>query len=250
MATQHSVLSTQHFVGFPPGGYDFFLELQARQSREWFKANKERYQSLWVEPLEALLADLTVRLSDVFPELPSAHRHIFRIQRDTRFSADKSPYKTHVAAHVHVRPHSGPEWGLTPSIYLHFGLEDNVAGVGSWEFGKELLSRFREAVAGEASGGKLQHILESLHQAGSGLASHETLKRVPAPYPQDHPRAELLKLKGLFASVADIPEELMPGPEFLDWLDQRLHQLAPVARWLDEALGSSAASAQPAAGRV
>src|SRR5712692_6303706 len=103
-------VATERFTGFPPGGFDFFLELQARQSREWFKANKARYEGLWVRPLEALLTDLAEQMRDVFPAMPEAGMHIFRIQRDTRFSADKSPYKTHVAAHMHVQPVSAGDW--------------------------------------------------------------------------------------------------------------------------------------------
>ncbi len=223
-----------HFEGFPPGGFDFFLELQARQDRDWFKANKERYEALWVHPFEALLADLTERVTDVFPEIRKSQRHVFRIQRDTRFSADKTPYKTHIAGHVQVRPYSGAQYGIVPSLYMHFGLEDNMVGIGNWDMSKELLGRFRQAVASERRGGELQRIVDDLQKAGIGLASHNVLKRVPAPYPQDHPRAELLKLKGISAGASDIPEELMPKPEFLDWVSQRAHQMAPIAGWLDE----------------
>ena len=86
------------FTGFPPGGYDFFLELQARQSRDWFKANKERFETLWQRPMEALLEELAECLHDVFPEIGDARRKVFRIQRDTRFSADRSPMMTRRSA--------------------------------------------------------------------------------------------------------------------------------------------------------
>ena len=223
------------FEGFPKGGFDFFLELQARQSREWFKDHKQRYEELWVRPLDALLVELAERVSDVFPTMTHAGRHIFRIQRDTRFSADKSPYKTHIAAHQPIRPVTGERW-FTPSLYIHFGLDDSILAIGTWEVGKELLPLLRERFADDKTGGKLQRIMDGLAKEGFSLSAHEELKRVPAPYPADHPRAELLKRKGLSVSVPDIPEELMTGRELLDWMSDRVHMAAPVALWLDEAL--------------
>jgi uncharacterized protein (TIGR02453 family) len=223
------------FTGFPPGGFNFLLELQAKQSREWFKANKQRYEELWVRPMEALLAELPGRLSDVFPEMDKAHRHLFRIYRDTRFSADKSPFKSHVAGHVAIRPHQTGNWSV-PSLYVHFGLDESVVALGQWELDKEHLQVFRQAVADERKGGELGKLLDRGKGAGFVVHSHEGLKRVPAPYPQDHPRADLLKLKGLAVSLEELPEELMPSRELLEWLSDRLHQAAPVALWMDKYL--------------
>lgn len=92
------------FTGFPVGGFEFFLELQARQSRDWFKAKRERFETLWERPVQALLDDLALRLSHLFPDIHNSHRQVFRIQRDTRFSPDKSPYKTDIARRIPVRP--------------------------------------------------------------------------------------------------------------------------------------------------
>jgi uncharacterized protein (TIGR02453 family) len=224
--------AAEAFTGFPPGGFDFFMELQARQSREWFKANKQRYEELWVRPLEALMADLGHRLHDVFPEMSEAPRHVFRIQRDTRFSADKSPYKTHVAAHMRLRPSAEADWSV-PGLYIHFGLDDSMAAVGRWGMDKDALLLFRQAVDDERKGGELKKTVDRLTAGGFHVSSHESLKRVPPPYPQDHPRGDLLKLKGLAVSVQDLPEDLMPTPRFAEWLSDRVRQAAPVAHWLE-----------------
>jgi uncharacterized protein (TIGR02453 family) len=232
---------TEAFTGFPPGGFDFFLELSHRQSREWFKANKQRYEELWVRPMMALLEDLAERLSDLFPHMPVAPKHIFRIQRDTRFSPDKSPYKTHIAAHVPLYPGAEADWS-TPNMYIHFGLEDSVAALGRWGMDKTAVQMFRQAVDDERKGRALQNIVSTLEKDGFHVASHESLKRVPPPYPQDHPRAELLKLKGLAVSAVNLPEELMGSRELLDWLSERLHKAAPVAEWLAQNVKAGPAS--------
>ncbi len=223
----------KQFEGFPPGGFEFFLELGARQSREWFQANRDRYGRLWVEPMEALLDDLAERLRDLFPEI-SAPR-VMRIQRDIRFSADKSPYKTHIAAHLRLRPALGGEWSA-PGIYLHFGPDEQILAMGQWKLDKEALARYRASVADERLGPRLQAIVNGLQADSFQLASHETLRRVPPPYPQDHPRLELLKRKGLAATAPEPPEELMAGRELLDWVTDRIRQAAPLAKWLEEAL--------------
>ncbi len=228
------------FTGFPPGGFDFFLELQAKQSREWFKANKQRYETIWQKPMEALLEDLAQRLSDVFPEMPQAPRHVFRIYRDTRFSPDKSPFKTHIAGHVPIRRHQVEGDWSTPSMYVHFGLDDSVAGLGRWGMDKDAVQVFRQAIDDERKGGELHKLVTKLQKDGFHMSSHESLKRVPAPYPQDHPRAELLKLKGLAVSIADLPEELMPSPALAEWISEKLHKAAPVAAWLEKHLKAGA----------
>lgn len=226
-------IKTEAFTGFPAGGFDFFLELSHRQSRDWFKANKEHYEELWVRPLTALLDDVAERMHDVFPHMPSAPKHIFRIQRDTRFSPDKSPYKTHIAAHIPLYPGAEADWS-TPNMYIHFGLEDSVAAMGQWGMAKDAIQIFRQAVDDERKGSKLQKLVTGLEKEGFHVSSHETLKRVPPPYPQDHPRGELLKLKGLAVSAVNLPEELMPSRDLLDWLSDRLHKAAPVAQWIAE----------------
>ena len=227
------------FTGFPKGGFDFFLELQARQSRDWFKANKARFEELWQRPMEALLADLSRQLSDVFPDIPNAQRHVFRIQRDTRFSADKSPYKTHIAGHIPVRPTEEGNWSVA-SVYVHFGLEESVAALGRWELDGEALQLFRKAVDDEKAGAQLQRTMDKLAKAGFNVESHHSLKRVPPPFPQDHPRAGLLKLKGLAVGTPEIPEELMPSRELADWLSDHFRQAAPIANWLDASLKAGA----------
>lgn len=223
------------FTGFPPGGFDFFLELQARQSRDWFKANKGRFEELWQRPMEGLLLELSQQLGDVFPDIADARRHVFRIQRDTRFSADKSPYKTHIAGHIPTRPTEEGNWSVA-SVYVHFGLEENVAALGRWELDGEALQRFRKAIDDDKSGAKLQSTMDTLAKGGFDVQSHHSLKRVPPPFPQDHPRGRLLKLKGLAVGTPEIPEELMPSHELVDWLASHFRQAAPIAHWLETAL--------------
>jgi uncharacterized protein (TIGR02453 family) len=223
----------RRFRGFPAQGLPFLLELQERQSRDWFAANKARYERFWVEPMRALMAELPAALGDAYPRLAEAHPHFFRIQRDVRFSADKSPYKTNVAAARPVRPGDGP----VPTIYVSFGLDGEVVAVGCWQLDKDHLDRLRRAVDDERSGAKLAGVVADLERRGFGLVSHEALKRPPPPYPRDHPRAELLRRKGLAVSTSSLPDGILDRPELLDWIAAELRAAAPLVDWLEQALG-------------
>jgi uncharacterized protein (TIGR02453 family) len=225
-----------HFRGFPPDGIPFFFELQEQQSRTWFAANKQRFERLWAEPLRALVADLTLALGDTYPGLAEVRPHFFRIQRDVRFSADKSPYKTNVSAMLPVRATLGED-ETVPGIYLSFGLDGGFVGVGCWQLDREKLDAYRRAVAEDQTGAALGDLVDRLRKTGFELSSHGELKRPPAPYPRDHPRAELLRRKGLAIANHNVPDDLLDQPQLVDWMADSLRRAAPLTRWLDRTLG-------------
>ena len=134
----------ERFQGFPEGGMQFFLELQAEQSRTWFKAHQDDFVRLWRQPLEAFVADLQTRLADTYPGLSEVTPHYFRIQRDTRFARDKTPYKTYVAADLPIRPAAeGVDPHAMPGLYVSFGLEGEYVAFGAWHMSPEVLGRYR-----------------------------------------------------------------------------------------------------------
>src|ERR1051326_998372 len=185
-----TVPSEQRFGGFSDEAIQFLLELQAEQSRTRFKAHQDDYERLLRRPLELLVAELQARLTDVYPHIGSVEPHIFRIQRDTRFAKDKSPYKTNVAANIPIRPPiDGGDHHTTPGIYLSFGLDGEYVALGAWHMEPEVVLRYRELLGKPRVGTALMAIVNVLTESGWQLGSMESLKRVPAPYPQDHPRS-------------------------------------------------------------
>jgi uncharacterized protein (TIGR02453 family) len=223
----------ERFRGFPQGGMQFFLELQAEQSRTWFKAHQDDFVRLWRQPLEEFVAELQTRLADTYPGLSEVTPHYFRIQRDTRFARDKTPYKTFVAADLPIRPAAeGVDPHAMPGLYVSFGLEGEYVAFGAWHMSPEVLGRYRQALDHPKHGAEVQSIVDGLLAEGWILESMESLKRVPPPYPQDHPRAELLKRKGLAVAITP-KDELVNSPRLLDWAVDRLRSVAPLARWID-----------------
>jgi uncharacterized protein (TIGR02453 family) len=223
----------EHFTGWSDEAIQFLLELQAEQSRTWFKAHQDDYVRLCRRPLELLVAALQERLVDVYPDIGAVEPHIFRIQRDTRFAKDKSPYKTNVAANVAIRPVLDEgDHHTTPGIYLSFGLDGEFVALGAWHMEPAVLAQYRQLLDKPRVGVALMGIVNKLMDQGWRLGSMEVLKRVPSPYSQDHPCAELLKRKGLAMSIQ--PEEgLSASAAYADWAVACLRDAATMINWLD-----------------
>jgi len=233
MAAVHAV---ERFTGFSDDAIQFFLELQAEQSRAWFKAHQDDYLRLCRRPMELLVNELQKRLVDVYPGIADVEPHIFRIQRDTRVSKEKLPYKTNVAADLPIRTRrEGEDQHTTPGLYLSFGLDGEFVAIGAWHMDPPVVARYRSLLDNPRQGPKLKSAVDKLAARGWRLASMETLKRVPPPYPQDHPCAELLKHKGLAMSVQP-GEGISATASYADWAEARLREAAPMVSWLDRNL--------------
>jgi uncharacterized protein (TIGR02453 family) len=232
-----AAVSEERFNGFPDESVQFLLDLQAEQSRAWFKAHQDEYIRVLRRPLELLVSELQERLTGVYPHIGSVEPHIFRIQRDTRFARDKSPYKTNVAANIPIRPsmEEGGDHHTTPGVYLSWGLDGEYVALGAWHMEPPVVLRYRELLVQPRVGTALLKIINGLTESGWQLGSMEALKRVPAPYAQDHPCAELLKRKGLALSIQP-GEGLSASHAFADWAVERLAEAAPMINWLDRHL--------------
>lgn len=163
------------FSGWPAEALEFYEGLTADNSKTYWTAHKDRYERDVHAPMAALLAEL---------EGEFGAGKIFRPYRDIRFSADKSPYKLNIYADV--------ERGG----YVALDAEGLVAAGGRYMVDDAELKKLRAAVAKDRSGKELVAIVEDLRTKGNDVSGQE-LKRVPPPYPQDHPRGDLLRHKRL-----------------------------------------------------
>jgi uncharacterized protein (TIGR02453 family) len=228
--------AAERFNGFPDEAIQFFLELQAEQSRTWFKAHQADYLRVCRRPLELFVTELCQRLDDAYPGIADAEPHYFRIQRDTRFARNKEPYKTNVAADVAIRPRRDDEQGHgIPGVFFSFGLDGEYIGIGAWHMSPAVLQRYRALLDSPRQGAQFQKLVDGVLARGNQLSAMEKLKRVPPPYAQDHPRAELLKHKGI--AVMAQPEQNVSGSrQLLDWAETELRAAAPLIHLLDKAL--------------
>jgi uncharacterized protein (TIGR02453 family) len=163
------------FRGWTEDFQRFFIGLEIDNSKTYFEANRKTYEQKVRDPMVALLRSLETEFG------PSK---VSRPNRDIRFSKDKSPYKTNI-------------YGHSAGGYVSLDAKGLVTGGGQYELSPEALSKYREAVAKDSTGKPLVEVVEGLEQQGYEVGAEE-LKRVPSPYPQDHPRARLLRHKRLF----------------------------------------------------
>ncbi len=178
------------FDGFPAATLKFLKDLKANNSRTWFDSNRATYDSALKRPTKIFCEEMTVRL-----EALTGHPHdakLYRINRDLRFSKDKTPYNAHL--HISFVPQaevpSPPAWsfGFDPQLL--------TIGVGLFAFDKAQLELFREQVAGR-SGAALEKKLAGITSRGGRIGGEPELKRVPSGFEPDHPRENLLRRKGL-----------------------------------------------------
>lgn len=174
------------YTSFPKDALAFLTELKANNRKDWFASNKPRYEAAIKLPAQAFTEAVCFRMKAMTDR--DWHAKIFRIYRDVRFSKDKTPYNAHL--HILFR-----EEGRSTGLF--FGLRPNelVLGAGVFKFDDVQLPTYRAAVA-SPKGAELADLIAGYQSAGLRL-NDPPLKRVPKGFPTDHPRADLLKRKGL-----------------------------------------------------
>ena len=223
------------FAGFDRDAVQFWHELASEMSKQWFAANKQRYEAVWVQPMLALLRDVARGLAPAYRPFKLGEPGVLRIYRDLRFSRDKTPYKTHIAGLIRLGGDRIAEAGHA-ALYLHLGLEEEYAGVGCYQFDATRTARWRRAVVGPP-GGSLLRIIASLRRKGYQPGGYENYARVPKGFAPDHPRAELLKWKGLICRFPAMPARLLYRPELARWLLGHARATAPLVVWSRRHLG-------------
>lgn len=230
ISATRDVSSGPRFRGFDRSAMQFWHELAAEMSRDWFTANRPRYEILWRAPMTALIQDVARRLAPVYRPQRLDPPGLLRIHRDLRFSRDRTPYKTCITAVL--RPAGAPIAHVgNAALYLEIGLDGEYAGVGCYQFNADRLARWRRAVTG-APGAALLAILARLRRAGHTVSDEYDYRRMPAGFAPDHPRAALLRKRGLACAFPAIPAGLLHEPALADWLVDHARTAAPLVIWL------------------
>jgi len=219
------------FEGFADRDGTFFQALACNQRREWFEAYRSTYEDGWLTPMKALLAEVRERVEPLFRHEALSPLKVFRIHRDVRFSKDKSPYKTHIGGYVAVE--GGGQGPSAPAaFYVHIGASELFVAAGQYMMDAAQLAQFRAAVVDDRRGRALASLLGKLTRAGYEVGSHGALQRVPRGFDPDHPRADLLKRKGLIVSFPAPPRRLLVSHAFVDWLVTQTKPTVPLVEWL------------------
>jgi uncharacterized protein (TIGR02453 family) len=222
----------ERFEGFADPSGKFFKALAKKNDREWFNAHKAEFEEEWNAPMKSLLSDVASAIDSAFAHCDLDEPKVFRIHRDVRFSKDKSPYKTHIGGFIPLKRTGKTATDLPMALYFQVGMPRTFAGAGHYMMGPESLVRYRAAVADDKRGKELLKIIASLAKKGFPADSHESLQRVPKGYAPDHPRADLLKRKGLIVGFPEVPKEVLGSAKLTKWLANGCKIAAPLVEWL------------------
>ncbi|MGZ6142936.1 MAG: DUF2461 domain-containing protein [Myxococcales bacterium] len=223
------------FSGFPEGGLLFLRELAQHNDRDWFEAHRVAWDEGVVPAMLAWCGALAERLHDAMPALvfqPRVGGSLYRLNRDTRFSRDKRPYKTHTAALLW----EGGDKHDAPGVYLHVSGEEVLFGGGIYAFEEARLDRYQKLLHSEASAGRLQKALAQAKKAGLKVEGGEKLLRPPRGFDPEGPLAELSTYKGLTVLKKAKPAAWLHTQEALDRSEAVARAYAPLHAWLRDEL--------------
>ena len=223
--------STAKLTAFPPAALTFLAELRKHNRRRWFQPRKHIYEGL----VKAPMIEAIHRVGEVFrrfaPEMVADPKiSLYRIYRDTRFSPDKSPYKTHAAA---VFPVRGLPKNSGPGLYFHISPEEVLIGGGMYMPEPAALRAVRARIAAKPS--EFIAIVESRRfRRAFGELEGERLKTMPKGYSAEHPAAKYLRHKQfLFGKV--FAASLATSPRFFPTLLNCFKEGMPLIRFLAKA---------------
>lgn len=214
---------------FEPEVFGFLRQLKRNNKREWFEKNRSRYDQIIRDPALAFIAAFAGELPKLSPHFVADPRptrgSLFRIYRDTRFSADKKPYKTHVG--ITFRHDSGKDVHA-PLFYLHLEPENCFAAAGIWHPDSPTQTKVRAAIVRDPEGWR--KVRRKIELEG------DRLTRPPRGYDPNHPLVEDIKFKDFVSSVP-FTEEQICGQEFMRDYVAACRSMAPLVEFTTKALG-------------
>ena len=215
---------------FTPAYFTFLRDLKKHNNRDWFAANRDRYIAEVEGPLLQFIGDFAAPLRAISAAYVADRRRMggsmFRLHRDTRFSPDKSPFKTYTAARFAHKDRK--KLDSVPAFYIHLDPEHSFGGGGMYHIEMPPLTRLRQRIA--ESPREWDAVRRSVDIRG------EQLKRAPAGFPSTHEHVEDLKRKG-FYTLTEFTEDEVTADGFIDRFTAACESAVPLVRFQTEALG-------------
>lgn len=224
------------FKGFGKDFFSFFKELEDNNDRDWFAANKHRYEDDVAATCLDFIAAIGEPLSEISPHFTAIPKKVggsmFRIYRDTRFSKDKTPYKTNAGLHFR---HSLGKNAHAPGFYLHLATNEIFMGAGIWMADSSSLAKIRARIDERPKDWSAVVTDKALLKSYGGLAEGNPLKRPPKGYDADHPYIDDLKKRSYFA-IAKAAHKDAAKPGFVKQVADTFADAKPLSEFLCKAL--------------
>ena len=222
------------FRQFEPTVFQFLEDLAANNNRRWFQENKSRYESDVLEPCLAFIRDFGPRLKKISPYFQASDRRVggslMRVYRDTRFSKDKTPYKTNVG--IQFRHEMGKDVHA-PGFYVHIACDTCFLGAGVWHPDSASLRKIRTSIVDRPA--RWKRVRDNKRFRAQFRLAGESLKRAPRDFPADHALMEDLKRKD-FIGLRQLEAEDVTRASFPDDVAESFAASKPFVRFLCEAL--------------
>lgn len=219
---------------FPNDFFAFFQELAANNHKAWFDENRKRYEKAIRDPFKALVADFLERIAAIDPDFPplKPNKCMFRINRDIRFSKDKTPYKTHLAAYFSPRGRKAHY----PGLYMQLSPEQVMIAGGVYELNKDSLTNLRQTLSERSNELHALLVEEAFRTTFNGELHGERNKVLPKQFKEAAQKEPLLYNKQLYFTT-QLPPEIITTPNLLPTLEEHYRIALPVNRWIAEAIG-------------
>ena len=232
-------------MSFSTASLQFLRGLARHNAKPWFEAHRDEYEQTVVAPMRALIEELDFRFARFAPEITGdPKRSMFRIYRDVRFSKDKSPYKRHVACwfwHRDADPRVGEGGEGAAGFYFHLEPGASFVGGGTWMPPRPILNRLREGIAeGHKAFTKVVTNPGLVRRFGK-FADEAALKRMPRGWDEAHPAARWLRYQS-FVAGREMADRAVTSPRLPAILETDYKKLLPLVRWLNGAVGHTAAA--------
>lgn len=216
---------------FPRKTTAFLNKLSKNNNREWFEANRDLYNSDFLEPCIQFVVEMGDKLQDIDPDIvaiPKVDKSIFRLHRDVRFSKDKTPYKTNAGLYfwngkMKKMDASGFYFHLEPK---HFGV-----GLGIYMFPSQLLKRYRDVVSNSVSAKELHQIVRSLEKKGYTIGGKK-FKKTPKGYGTNTLYPGYLLYEGIYAWFESSNLKIIGGGKAVDIIYKIFKDMLPLHKWL------------------
>jgi uncharacterized protein (TIGR02453 family) len=219
------------FAGFQRDTARFLDGIRHNNRKAWFEAHRDDYESAFLGPAQAFAEAIAPRLRKIDPAVvvePRVNGSIMRINRDVRFSKDKTPYKDHLDLWFWTGERKG--WDSS-GFFFRLTPDRLILGAGIHSFAPPTLARYRKAVLDQKRGAALARLVIALRDDGYEVGI-ESYKKVPTGVSSEHPRAALMRHGGLHATWEGIHPSAVRSPAFVDFVADHFSACAPVHRWL------------------
>lgn len=228
-------MAKTRFPGFPLELLHFLDELSKHNNREWFQANRPRYEQALLEPALAFIAAMAEPLEKISPHFCAVPKRsggsLMRIYRDVRFGKDKRPYKTNVG--IQFRHGAGRDVHA-PGFYFHIATDETFLGVGIWRPDSNALGKIRQTIDNNPTGWK--SICQNRAFHGRFERKGESLKRPPRGYPADHPLLDDLRRKDHIA-ICPLEHDILLSPSIVQETTRTYRAGRSYMQFLCDALG-------------